>query len=437
MPAGQRTAVGIAGMALRVAVLIDLYRHPAAGGHVKSWERLAERAADAAFAGTLDLTVFMLGDAERSEALAGHSRIVQLPPGLSTKRLPFLRNGGGDTDLLWRHPGIEPRLEAFDVLHVTDTFAFARSATRVARRQGLGLAYSIQTDLPRFTEVYAREILERALPSAGLRELLLDRAGLPRHLAVGARRKVERMIRAADRVLVSRQEDAELVERLRGADRLRWFRRGADRRAFSPELRDRAALERGYGVPQDRVVLLFVGRVDPSKQVMTAVAATERLIEAGRPVHLVVAGEGTQRAAVAERLGAAGSTPGFVPHAELGRLCAASDVFVFPSESETYGNVLNEAALAGLPPVFSSACTTIAARTENGADGLVIDGQDPAVWAEAIGGLVDDPERRAEMGRKAREKVQATVPGWREVLDRDLLPVWQELAELKRLPRAA
>lgn len=424
-------------MALRVAVTIDLYRHPAAGGHVKSWERLAERAADAGFAGTLDLTVFMLGDSEHSEALAPHSRIVQLRPGLSTKRLPFLRNGGGDTDLLWRHRGIEPRLAGFDVLHVTDTFAFARSAARVARRDGLGLAYSIQTDLPRFTEVYAREILERLLPGEALRRLLLDRAGLPRYLAAGAHRRVDRMIRAADQVLVSRQEDAERVERLRGRSHVRWFRRGADRRAFSPELRDRAAIERLYGIAQDRVILLFIGRVDPSKQVMTAVAATERLLAAGRPVHLVVAGEGPQRAAVAERLGASVSTPGFVPHAALGRLCAAADVFVFPSESETYGNVLNEAALAGLPPVFSSASTTIAARTENGVDGLVVDGQDPAVWAEAIGELVDDPQRRAEMGRRAREKVQATVPGWREVLEKDLLPVWQELAELKRAARAA
>ncbi len=414
-------------MALRIAVLVDLYRHAAAGGHVKSWERLAEAAADPAWRDRLDLTLFFLGERDRSDPLAEHVRFVELRPGLSTRQIPFLRNGGGDTDLLPRHRAVEARLSGFDVLHVTDTFALARSAARVATREGLGLCYSIQTDLPRFTEVYAREILERLLPLDGLRRLLLDRAGLPRHLALGAHRKVDAMIRAADRVLVSRQEDAERVERLRDAAAVGWLRRGVDARAFSPALRDRAAVEARYGVPPDRVILLFVGRVDPSKQIMTAVQATERLLDSGRPVHLVVAGEGPQRAMVAERLGPAASTPGFVPHAELGLLCAGADVFVFPSESETYGNVLNETALAGLPAVFSSSCTTIAARTENGAEGLILDGQDPATWAEAIGSLVDDPERRRAMGVKAREKVLASVPSWSDVLAEDLLPVWQAL----------
>jgi hypothetical protein len=58
----------------------------------------------------------------------------------------------------------------------------------------------------------------------------------------------------------------------------------------------------------------------------------------------------------------------------------------------------------------------------------VLPGDDPAVWAAAIAELAAAPGRLAAMGRAARAYVEARVPDWAEVLNEDLLPVWQMAA---------
>jgi len=55
----------------------------------------------------------------------------------------------------------------------------------------------------------------------------------------------------------------------------------------------------------------------------------------------------------------------------------------------------------------------------------VLSGKDPAPWVAAIAELAAAPLRRAEMARAARACVEACVPTWSEVLEQDLLPVWQ------------
>lgn len=414
---------------VRVAVLVDLYRETGAGGHVKAWERLAEAAADPAFHGAVDLTVHFLGDSARIEDLAAHVRYLHVRPTLSTRSLPSIRNGGGDTDLAPRHWQVQKRLHGFDVLHATDTFALGRSARQVARATGSGLAFSIHTDLPRFTEVYASEIIERTLPHAPLRNLLLTHARVPGRLATRAGAQVDRMIAAADRVLVSRRDDYERALRLHRPDRIGWLRRGIDMKAFHPALRDRSVLAERFGISPDKVVLLFVGRVDPTKQVMTAVAATRILLERDRPVHLLIAGEGAQRATIQRLLGRNATAPGFIAQTDLSLLCASADIMLFPSESETYGNVLNEAMAAGLPVAFSPRCSAVADRLRAGTDAVLVDGQDPRDWADAILPLVDDPLRRRAMAARARAALRTSVPGWQDVVGEDLLPIWQAIRD--------
>ena len=85
-----------------MAVLVDLVRHPGAGGHVKAWERFADAAT--LFPDQLGLTVYFLGDGETEERLSDNVRIRTLPPAFGTGRIPWLRNGGGDTDLASYNP---------------------------------------------------------------------------------------------------------------------------------------------------------------------------------------------------------------------------------------------------------------------------------------------------------------------------------------------
>lgn len=95
---------------------------------------------------------------------------------------------------------------------------------------------------------------------------------------------------------------------------------------------------------------------------------------------------------------------------ELRRLYRSCDVLVLPSRAETFGNVLVEAAAAGLPAVV----TDVGAMSEiviDGVTGYVIDPGDVAALARRLDDLLGDPSRRAEMGRAARRSAEANFDG--------------------------
>ena len=422
-----------ASQTLSVAVLVTLSRGPGAGGHVKCWERFAEAAARRGD-GALDLTIYTMDDGgaspdQRTEALADHVRFRALPPVLGTARLPGLKQGAGDTDLAPYHPALARHLRPHDVLHATDTFAFGRTARRVAKRRGHALVASIHTDLPAFTAVYSREIIAR-LPGTGwLGRRVLDALALPDRLADGARRKVAGLMRACDRVLVSREADRLMAREIVGPDRVAWLRRGIDLSRFHPDHADRTRLRLDYGIPADRPLLLFAGRADDSKRLMTLAHAARLLLDRGHALHVMAVGEGNRRADLLDLLGTeAASAPGALPQADLPRLYASADLFVFPSESEVWPNVVLEARASGLPVVLSARDGGARMVRASGLDGVLVEDAAPEAWAAALAPLLDDEAARALMGRRARAIVEESAPSWDDVLDQDLLPVWRRAA---------
>ena len=197
---------------------------------------------------------------------------------------------------------------------------------------------------------------------------------------------------------------------------------------FDPRLRDRTSLERTHGIAAHTRVLLFVGRLDDCKSCMTAALAARRLLEHGRDIHFIFVGEGARRAEIAELLGDAASLPGILPQAELATLYASSDLFVFPSRTETFGNVVLEARASGLPVVVSARGGAGERVRQNGLDGLRVSSDTPEAWADAITALIDDAAARERI-RQAALADAARMPGWRDVLEQDLLPVWRALGD--------
>ena len=138
-------------------------------------------------------------------------------------------------------------------------------------------------------------------------------------------------------------------------ENIRVFRRGVDRARFNPSHRDRGRLQQTFGIPANRVVLLFVGRVDASKSAPLMARTTKLLIDQGLDVHALVVGEGGDRDRIRKLLGDRAATPGNLPQAELAWIYASADVFVFPSTTEVSPNVVLEAKASGLPVVVADA----------------------------------------------------------------------------------
>src|SRR3990170_2553086 len=98
---------------LSVCVIVDLFQSPSAGGHVKTWEKLAE----AARGEPLDLTVYFFGDKQAVLPLAENVRYIHVPPVWSTHSLPFLEGIPAHTDLAPLHPRALLLFRRHHVLH--------------------------------------------------------------------------------------------------------------------------------------------------------------------------------------------------------------------------------------------------------------------------------------------------------------------------------
>jgi phosphatidylinositol alpha 1,6-mannosyltransferase len=189
----------------------------------------------------------------------------------------------------------------------------------------------------------------------------------------------------------------ELEERgIRGVE---LWSRGVDLQGFSPARRDSALRER-LGVDESRPLLLLVSRLVREKDLAELVEADRELRGRGVRYRLALVGDGPMRGELEEALPQAY----FAGHSggeELAAWYASADVFVFPSTTETLGNVVLEALASGVPAVVSD---------EGGPQDLIADGEtgyvfpahDVATLAERLGVLLSDPALRRRLGEAAR-----------------------------------
>jgi glycosyltransferase involved in cell wall biosynthesis len=417
---------------LRVAVLVDLARHAGSGGHVKCWERIVEAATRRPL-GDLDLTLHVQGDRDAVDPVAPHVRIHAHRPVFSTRRLWFLSHVPDHTDLAPRHGGLAAALADREVIHTTDGFfAFAGTARKLNQARGLPIVDSIHTDTPAYSLVFTRQTIERLVGRGWLARLLNDRLRIPARAAAGLRAKLERHHHLCHRVLVSNPNDHAQARRAVPDDRIGFLRLGIDHELFHPGRRDRGRLAASHGIPADRFLVLFAGRLDAIKDPTRLAQAVALLAADGRPIHLALAGVGPEGPAIARLLGPHATLLGFVPPDALAVWFASADLFAMPSHNETWGMVAAEAMAAGAPVLVAPGT---AAATFVGDGGAMVDGP-PSAWAEAIGRFIDDPSAARAMGRVARRIAVERFASWDQVLDEDLLPVWRSAAGRSLTPRA-
>lgn len=408
---------------VRVGVLVNLEQHSAAGGHVKCWERFAEAACG--FEG-LDLTVYFMGPRGTVD-LAENVRYELVPGVLSTRSLVILNQGGGHADIAPFHPRLARMLASHDVLHATDVFSFGATALRTSARRGIPLVYSVHTAHPQYGRIYTREIAARLLGRGWMSRALTERLGAAEAVAKRIERRLVAQLEAADRVLVVQPEDLPSGMSATVTAKLAILRRGVDATVFGPQLRDRDWLDERFGIPPERPVCLFVGRIDDTKNVLTVLGAAKFLAARGASVHWLFVGEGIHRSRIARDLGTIASLPGALPHDALPRIYASADMLVFPSVLETCGQVVLEAKASGLPCVVSAHHATARHIAAGGRDGVIVEEPDAEPWADAIEMLALDVRARQRMGDAARAWAENECPSWRRVLEEDLVPVWREL----------
>jgi D-inositol-3-phosphate glycosyltransferase len=254
-----------------------------------------------------------------------------------------------------------------------------------------------------------------------------------RTLASGARPEPALRIRVegevaqqADLLIASTTDEAEDLIQSYKADPERVYvvAPGIDLATFQPLDRADARRKVGYGPGR---LLLFVGRLERLKGVETAIRALALLRDrAHDDLRLIVLGEDVRDGdesekerlkGVASALGVRDRVDflGSVAHHELPYFYGAADVCVMPSYSESFGLVALEAQACGRP-VVASGVSGLRSVVRDEVSGYLIDGHDPAAYAERIGRLLADPELAQQMGRRGRLLAQRF--SWTRTADR-------------------
>jgi glycosyltransferase involved in cell wall biosynthesis len=152
------------------------------------------------------------------------------------------------------------------------------------------------------------------------------------------------------------------------------------------------------------VRLLYVGRVSKEKDLDILAAAYNQLRrDPALTLHLIVVGNGPYSQPLAELVPDAIFT-GYLAGEDLAKAYASADIFAFPSTTDTFGNVIIEAQASGLPVIVSDVGGP-QELVEDGVTGVITRARDATELASAIRALAIAPEKRREMGRKARESV--------------------------------
>ncbi|WP_405110293.1 glycosyltransferase family 1 protein [Paenibacillus sp. FSL K6-1217] len=305
---------------------------------------------------------------------------------------------------------MQNELAAFapDLLHLATPFNIGLTGLRYARKQQLPHVASYHTHFDRYLEYYK---MRRILPLYW--------------------KYMKWYHRSCDAVLAPSRETLTCL-RMEGFTRLRLWSRGVDCTLYSPEKRSEEVRER-YSKGAE-LMLLYVGRIAPEKDLPTLLQAMPLLPESVRSkVQLVIVGDGPLLAELKPQAPENVIFTGARHGEELAQLYASSDLFVFPSCTETFGNVVLEAMASGLPVIAADAGGT-RELVAPGVTGMLFKPRSPEAMAEQISTAAAGHLLRSAMGREGRR--QALQRSWEQIFDR-LIKDYEEVIERRRIKSRA
>src|SRR6476619_4254879 len=227
----------------------------------------------------------------------------------------------------------------------------------------------------------------------------------------------EQVVEAADMLIANTDIEAKQLLELYDADpgRVEVVHPGVDLDVFRPS----GTARRRLGLPQDAVVLMFAGRIQPLKAPDVLLHAVAALLERdpalrSRLVAPIVGGPSGPGLRHPESLAQLSSSLGlddvvrFVPPVaqdQLARWCSAATLVAVPSYNESFGLVAAEAQATGTP-VLAAAVGGLTTVVRDGHSGLLIEGHEPRDWAAALRRVLEDDGLRERLSQGALEQAR-------------------------------
>ena len=277
-----------------------------------------------------------------------------------------------------------------DVLYIATEGPLGLSALRAARRLGIAVVSGFHTNFQQYSSQYGLGLLTRLLTH---------------YLRWFHNRSAVTLVPSASQQLE--------LER-RQFERLALLSRGVDSQLFHPAKR-LASLRDSWGLGPDDIAVIHVGRLAPEKNLALLKRCYEylRASHPQRQMKLIVVGDGPQRAALEKELPEAifcGSQRGEA----LACHYASGDVFVFPSLTETFGNVVLEALASGLGVVAYDQAAA-AQHIRHGYNGVLAMPGDEEAFCDAASWMLEQAETLRCIRLNARQ--HASRQGWAAIIE--------------------
>lgn len=317
--------------------------------------------------------VLVFAPVGRSPAFAHQGEVVAAPSIPAPGRAEYRLSLGLSRPLRARLLAFSP-----DILHIATPDLLGHAALKLGLAKGWPVVASYHTRYETYLKYYGLDVL------------------------TGMLRAVTRSFYGACRETYA--PSASMIEALRAdgvTGDIRLWPRGVDTRRFDPSRRS-GAWRSALGIAPGDVVVAFVGRLVKEKRVAEVAGVFARLRAAGVAHRALFVGDGPERGWL-EREVPGALFPGFLTGDDLALAYASSDVFFFPSDTETFGNVTLEAMASGLPAVCADA-TGSRSLVDPGVTGYLAPAGDSGGLFEAVAALIGDPALRQRMGAAARAR---------------------------------
>ncbi len=274
--------------------------------------------------------------------------------------------------------------ERFDLIHAHD-WVVGRAAVELKNRLGL----------PLISTIHATEI---------------GRGGSLDGEYRGKVRDIERLlVEQSDGIICCSNYMLDHIQHVLGAvkTKVRVIPNGVESSRFNGGRQPQLILA---GIPEDRKIILYVGRIVREKGIFTLLDALEKLRKQGKDVSLVFVGEGPLKEDLAKevlrrKLNDRVTLAGFVDEKKLVSLYNSSDVFVLPSHYEPFGMVVLEAMASRIPVVVSDV-GGLSEIVEDGVTGVKVPAYNPSALAEGILRVLEDRELSEQLKENAYRAVQ-------------------------------
>lgn len=249
-------------------------------------------------------------------------------------------------------------------------------------------------------------------------------------LASTTRRYLRYFHNGCSLTLVPTHQQANTLQR-QGIRDVHVLSRGLDGERFAPAHRDQE-LRKRWGVSEHQPVALYVGRLAAEKNLTLLQETLQAMREVRPDMAQVIVGDGPAREQLQKALPEAHFT-GFVGQESLARHYASADLFIFPSLSETWGNVVAEAMASGLAVVAYDHAAS-AELINSGHNGITVPAGYSAAFQQAAVSLCQHPADFARLGRVAR--LRALEQSWSGIAEQFLRYLHQAL-EAHHAPASA